>query len=394
MKKYKNFSGHSFGIYLKDWFELGYRATSVLLTEELGENIASGAINLSLVGSKEVSQDQLDTLYKTSDGTLYLYRNNSNNEPYEDSEYEIPIFITSKKRERSDVSISFICCKNGKEFYNNKQEFIFSSLMDAVETLYTGKIDKREDPDDYINSLEVHINHETPYTVLKKMLYSYKKDVIFSFGWEGLLIRSVKPGENLNSWGSSDIKTLVIGTDFHQIGPHNYEYGKAMHESSFNPWEKSENEEEEKESECRPDVDYKELQSKNIRSQIMGQAYFITRTDHYVKQENYIRNLRYTTYGSFSDVLEVIGTTMPNVKLGDIVKVEKASLGEKDSKIPFSIYIVAENEAGLSYEGGSKARKQGRSCWWKMKLICLQDFINSDTSEEISTEVQDITEQN
>jgi len=85
-------------------------------------------------------------------------------------------------------TLSFICLPY--KFIINVDFHTYIGFSELL-TLYKGKIDKTIESDTPFD-LELYQANETEYSALSNYLFSYKRNSIYSFNWDSLVIRDVK----------------------------------------------------------------------------------------------------------------------------------------------------------------------------------------------------------
>lgn len=340
-------NSYNISIKFDPWFSKGYRFTKLRLYEELGGDIGKGEMDLVLDGSSEA----LDLITKQHTGTIELKKIGGNI-------YTIDIFIVSRKYYKNNLTIEFLCIKD-KKFLTELVSTEWTDINKALPSLYPGKIDIKCESD-VNNNIKIYQNGETNYSLCNKLCYSYKHDAIFSFGWEGLVIKDLK--ECINN------KVVVKGnTLIHSMDSYNINYDKLLYYSPEDPWDTEE---------------YKEKQSKNIKSLLHYSKYNLVGTEYYQLLSNYYWNKRYMNSNLFES-FRAMSQDMPPYKLGDVIKYNNdIYLDGNNIKLPFDTFLIKSNELFISIEGSGIVDENGLYFSWISKLVGLQDIDGKLLSSE------------
>lgn len=358
MAKQKNSSGVS--VEFKDWTDLmdpqtqaaSIRITMIHMYEKLGGEVAEGDMDLLIDGSDEAMKYVTDK----SEGTILL-----KDEKEGGLSYEIPVYITSRSYLGNILSIHFKCIKDinflTKRVSINYQDGIKNTIM----ATYPGNSDIRIEPG--VNDVLLLQNNETNYEFNRRLAYSYKKNSIFAYGWEGLLIKDLC-GEK-DSKGNTEPKLqLSEGKAMFQTEPYNLKYDTALNHEPYNPWQPSE--------ESITKNDHTEHESLNIAVTMDLDNYTITGKDFGDYQQNMFSNMKMMDkrgYSAFKTVL----IDMPGYKLGDVVIYSRKTQEEQKIKLPFELYLVAANELFYSIDSSNKVNDKHMKFGWTTTFFGLDN---------------------
>lgn len=350
--KYVNQNG--VGVDFDPWFRKGLRFTSIHLYEELGGSLAFGTMELLHAGSKEA----LDLIEKERTGTITLDKKDGG------WIYNIPVFITSLSSFRNSVSIEFVCCPL-KDFWTVKKQVSWEQdVTETIKSLFPGKVDIRCESDIQAPDLVFYQNKETDLELLTRLCYSFKRDSIFSFGWEGLMIKETM-GEKDSTGKTEPNLVLISGGDFQQVSADDYKYNPTLYHLPINVWE---------DSEKRVALeDYTEKEPRNLRVIKKFGSTYIMRTPYYQLEENFLYNQAYMDSEMTRTITLVNNVTMPKYKIGDVLEYSQAGRLEDGIGWPYKYYLVKSNEFFLAIDGSDLRDEHGNSYCWTSKLLALEE---------------------
>ena len=340
MAKYTN--SYKVTIDFKPWFDSGFQFTKLHMVEELGGKIPGGEIDMNHDGSDKA----LKLITDQYTGHLTIEKEGGNI-------YEIDIFITQRRFFKNSLSLSFICITD-KKFFTELVDAEWDDITDAINALYPGKKDIRI-KSDINNGVKIFQNHETNYSLCTKLAYSFKHNCIFSYGWEGFMLKDII-GEK-DSQGNTEPKLSITGNvEVHQIDSYYLNYNKKIYYKPENPWELE-------------DYPYTDYMADNNRSIMFYDDYYLIGTDYYQLVDNYLFNRKYMNTELFTS-FRVVDMNMPGYKIGDVLKYSRA---EQDSKLPFELFLVHSNELFFAVEGSNATDSNGLHFSWTSKFIGLEE---------------------
>lgn len=346
MSSYKSSNGVT--INFTPWFDSGYRFTELHIVEELGGKIPGGTMKLELDGSKE----SLDLLLNQYTGLITLEDENTG------AIYNIDIFITSREFFNNILNISFVCIKD-KKFFTELLSSTWNDITKAITSIYPGKTDIRVESD-VNNNIELFQNCETNYDFCKRLAYSYKHNIVFSFGFEGFMLKEIIGKSDSKGNMEPSIK-LLGGNTITNSTPYNLNYNKKIYNIPSNPWEDFED--------ATTKKDYTDKQAINCRTISSYSDYLIVRTEYYRLVDNYLYNKRFMECNMFTS-FRTVSTSIPEYKIGDTVYYNRV---DQESKYPFEIFLIAGNELFYSIDGNDSVDKNGLNFSWTSKLLGLEE---------------------
>lgn len=350
--KYVNQNG--VGVDFDPWFKKGLRFTSLHMYEELGGTIAFGSMELLHDGSEQA----LELVDKERTGTITIDKKDGG------WVYEIPIFITKLSSFRNVVSIEFICSPI-KDFWSvPMQEVWEQDITSTVEALYPGKQDIRCETDIQASDLVFYQNKESNYDLLVNLCYAFKKDSVFAFGWEGLMIKETM-GEKDSTGETEPNLKLMSGGEFQQVSSDEYKYNPSLYHMPLNVWEDTEQK--------VALEDYTEKEPVNLRIIKKYNSTYAVRTPYYQLEENASYNRAYMNSDLTRTITIIDSMSMPGYKIGDVLEYSQASR-EKDSiGWPYKYYLVKSNELFMAIDGSDLRDENGNTYSWTSKLIALEE---------------------
>lgn len=348
------------------WEEKGCQIASLHMFELLGGDIAYGDLELWFPDTDEASE----LITEESTGTIILKDTKPNG-----LEYTIPIFINSRSFFSNILWISFTCIPD-KSFMTDRISLEHTDIGTALNDLYPNpekekhnRVDIRTESD-VNNNIPIYQTDETNYNLLKRLAYSYKRDSVFTFGFEGFMIKDTVGINSLGKDENSVQFELTGQLDMDNTEMYKLNYNKILNTTPFNPWVNKD--------ESATKEDYSEKEPKNCKVLINYTTYSIMGTDYYQLQENYNYNSNFLNsdyYTSFT----ITGVDMPSYKIGDVVTYNRAS---QQTSYPFTKFLVASNEVFWSQNGASRLGPHGKQFEWSSKLLGIQPGKWSEESEE------------
>ena len=361
MPKYTNSSGISVNV--TPYFDSGFIFDYLHMKEELGGSLPFGEIGLLHDGSPEA----LKLVEEQDTGHITLEREGGNI-------YEIDFFITERGYRSNFLTLKFVCVPN-REFYTDLKTSTWDDITSAIKSLYPGKIDLRCDSD-VNNGVQFFQQRETDYDFCYRLCSSFKHDIVFGFGWEGLMLKETISKDHT---GNQEPYWKIWGeTEVSQITPYNFKYNRDLYEAPLNPWEQCEGK-----TENLPDRT--NLESLNCCVMRTYGEYRIMGRDHYQALENRRYNLRYLD-SSLWNSIKTVDINLPDWKLGDVVKYFSKWQEADGVSVPFDIYIVKANEVFFSPESSSHISADGLKFSWTTTMLGLQTSTGSVQPREDPTD--------
>jgi len=337
-------------IELTPWTDQCFSIDWLQLKEELGGNLPVG--RASMIFPRNA--DSLKLLLEENTGELLFSDNNEGG-----FNFELPIFITSRGYDKNALVIDFICTPDSK-FFSERISGTYSSITDAIQSVYPGSLDIRVESDQN-NEQVIYQNCETSLNFLRRLGYSYKADTIFGFSWCGLLIKDII-GTSSDGKDENNIDGLpeIIGGGTGNLTntiPYSLTYSRKQEYPIINPWTDEDNTLQETYSDYLP---------KNVIS-VLGARYYICRSGYEDMIKNYILNTtRMET--NFEVNYSITGSLMPNsYRLGDLIKYRRAEDDEIKDADYYTRCLVYSNEVFIG-NGQDKVGPHGFNFEWTTEL--------------------------
>ena len=341
------------------WFDKDkghYKFTSVHLYEELGGQIAYGSMHMIHDGS-DVALKLITDQY-TGEITLKDEKENG-------LEYKIPIFITDKEFEKNYLNIEFLCIKD-KSFIFNVHSSEWKDIKNTIESIYPGKKDIRIETDIQNSKLKYFQNNETDIDFLIWLCYSYRRQSIFTFGWEGLMIKDTmgKFDHSGNNEKPAPKLYLREDADLVQMDQDSDPYSREIYKLPYNCWEDK--------SGKKEFQDYTEWEPINLRVVKRNDGMKVVQSDYYPLLENRKYNMLYQNSDYFT-TFRVKCFEMPRYKIGDVLDYRRQSRVSSKINWPFKYYLVMSNELFYSTEESDMVDEEGYKFSWISKLWGLEE---------------------
>lgn len=337
------------------WMEYGFTANKIHLFESLGGEIAKGEMELTF----PIADESLKLVTEEKTGQLFIEDGKDNG-----VNYRIPIYIYERSYFKNILRIKFFCIEDYK-FFTDRISIEYKDITDAITKLYPGypeTVDIRT-KSDINNNIVIYQNDETNYSLCKRLAYSYKQNSVFSFGFEGFMLKDLyginSLGKNEESYSFIFSNSLSgINTDLY-----NLRYEKTKNTKPFNPWVN-------KDESTIKQKDYSQLQPQNCRAIIDYTNYTIVREDYYKLAENslYNRRLMATSYSDCEFTIDDV----PLYKIGDVLTYDTTMTPEQTYPYPFKKFLVLSNEIYISQNGAGEIGPHGLKFDWTTKLKGLE----------------------
>lgn len=374
--KYTN--SYNISAEVKPFTDSGFIFTKLFLYEELGGEVAYGKCDLLLTSSNSDGEESIRLFDETTTGVINLEDGNPGG-----LIRTIPIFIYKKERNNNDAKIEFYCIGD-KDFFITKRNEIRNIVLDkegyekevggwpitkeSIESLYKGKSDIRVNSN-ILQDVKYDQTYETDYDACKKLCLGYKKNTVFCFGWEGLMLKDIIG--DYNSFGKHEDKsitayddgilkdmTIYEGSDFCNTTPYNDIFDKRLlNNSANNSWEESEY-----------NVDYSISKDFVVISNY--DFSMIVDKDQAEFVSNILENKKYSESNMFMRMEITYTNKAPLYKIGDVVRYRA---NNRKTKFPFSLCLVQSNELLMISEGDGVADgdRNGFPYSWKVILLGL-----------------------
>lgn len=367
----------SYGITVKftPWFSSGFRFTKLTLKEELGGKLASGSIDL---------------ITDRSNGALELLKNEKKGELTLTDEFGqtlvIPILITNKSHTNNYLTLDFFCGITNSEFFDiNKTRIHEKPIKEVIKSLYPGKVDIRPDcetdlqldpPPDYFYKQ----NQESDYNLCTKLCMAYKKDCIFTYGLEGLMVKDTYGNKNSKGLHDSTCETQMRITldTAHVVQRDSMKRPlekPALYDFPVDLWEDTE-----------PKVaikDYTEWEPVNFKCMAKMDERHIMHKDYYQLDYNFAYNREHQESIMFNQII-ITNRDMPSYRIGDALYVKNAPMIAEKSfgQWSWKKYLVKTNEIFLAIDEAGYLDEDGQLFGWTSKLVAYEE----DDSWKYATE--------
>lgn len=357
----KHITSHNISVDFNPWFGTGpdtgghFRFTKIHIYEELGGKIAFGSMDMET----DVHPDALEMIQTERTGTITIA------DEGDGLIYKIPVFITQISFRGNLVSIQFLCIQDKNFLTKKTTEVLKKDIGSTIQALYPGNIDLRCDSD-IQGSPWFYQNKETAYDLLVKLCYSYKKDSIFSLGFEGLMLKETF-GQS-NSRGNAepdDIMKIRSDSQFTQASGFKNTYYHNLYKLPLNVWEDKKGEASGK--------DYTDLEMIVPRVLYKNGNSGIIHKDYYQLLENLTYNMAYQQSEYFSEIIIKDYNTIPGYKIGDVLEYYKQSMTHDNLVWPYKYYLVKSNELFLAIDGSEFVNPEGAKFCWTSRLVGMQE---------------------
>ena len=322
----------------------GFKFVTLDCDEVLGGKLASGTIEMVHDGNDEAlklitTQETVDIeLGNTELGTILTIHG----------------IITNRSYLKNFLGISFLCAPD-KDFYSRKSMLSFPDIDSAINSLWKGKKDIRT-TSDLASGIKLNQGGNYDRTFLTNLCRGYKKETVFGYGLDGLLIKDLI---GIDSTGNKEpYWTMLGGADVIQTTKQRYQ---LFHN---------------KELYMKPEKVFEDA-SIGIEAQLFDTRYRLVHSDHNILRENLYNNQKfYDTY--MYNQIKVINTiSLQSYRLGDVVNYKRA--GEYD-KLPFVKYIISHIKYHIRSEA-SKGTKDDQPFKQTYTLMCLEE--NGEVMNEV-----------
>ena len=356
-EKFSYTSPYNISISIPEFFDHGFAFKSIHMIEKIGGELAHGKLKLFFKGD----DDTLKILQEQNTGTIELTKEGGNI-------YIIPFFITNREFKDNDCVFDFYCVPS-RDFYTTLKTTTWDDITNAITSLYPGAKDIRCESD--VNSGVVfNQQRETDMEFLSRLCSSFKYDIVYSFGFEGLMIKDTigkdHTGEDESSPERREDRKIWGGQSVAQMTDYKFPYNNLLYESPLNPWQEYEGKEGE---DSLPDRT--ELESKNCCCMRTYNEYRIMGKEYYQALANRRWNLRYLDSNIYTDVI-ISSVDMPMWKIGDVVYYSRRENIENNPNPPFDLYLVKSNEVFFSADGTNLVDSNGLKFSWTTRLIGLK----------------------
>lgn len=348
-------NSHGVTIGFTPWFDNGYRFTYLHLYEELGGKIAYGEMAMEFVGKDEA----LKLITDQHTGELTIETDQSDT-----PKYTIPVFIVDISHDKNFANIQFICVGD-KNFGILQRTSTWNDIEKAVKGLYPGKVDIRCETDIQAKDIKYYQNDETDQEFLSRLCYSFKKNCVFTFGWEGFMMKETMG--KYDSRGNIEPKLQIHGdSDFTQVSTYSKPYDPSLYTPPIDIWSNTE----------EPIVaikDYTEVKPVNPQVLYKYGSMSIIHSKYYQLEENWTYNTTYLNSSMFQEIT-ITHHVIPKFKIGDALYYMRDNLRFPESaKLPYKYYLVRSNEFFIALDGSQLSAPDGSDMLWTTRLLGLEE---------------------
>ena len=314
MTKWTSSTGNT--VEVLPWMEKGFKLISLDCEEIVGGVMAHGRVEMVyLPDGKDENSEMITSESKvtiklgtTDRGTVMTIKGT----------------ITSRSYLKNLFTFEFSCFPR-PEFWTNRGTLVTTNIKSAIESLWgdTKTIDYRGTETDLPEGITFNQASEYDYRYLQRLCESYKKNTIFAFGLEGLLIKDLVGIDS--SKHKEPYWTLpgnIHAIQDQGVGQDRFEltYDPKLYMKPEDPWEES------------------EIQSKYWGVRTFNDQYRVTGTSESILRENQYWNKRIYTSRMYNQIHLKHTNFLQDYRLGDVVMYSRA--GEKD-KMPWKTYIIS-----------------------------------------------------
>lgn len=299
------------------WMEKGFKFISLDCNEIIGGSVACGRIEMVYVPDENDENSEMITneneviikLGTTALGPVITAKG----------------IITDRSYLKNLFSFEFSCFPR-PEFWTRRGKMISTDIKSAIEGIWgdTSRIEYRGGIEsDLPEGITYNQGSLYDYKYLQILCESFKKNTIFAFGLEGLLIKDLV-GED--STGHKEPFWTIPG-NVHAIqdqGP-----GKDKYELTYDP-----------KLYMKPEDPWAEdsIQSKYWGIRTFDYKYRMMGKDESILRENQYYNSRFYKSNMYNQIKLKHTNFLQEYRLGDVVKYFRA--GEEDTKLPWGTYMI------------------------------------------------------
>lgn len=230
--------------------------------------------------------------------------------------------ILNRKYFKNKVSLMFHCIPD-IDFYSRRGKLIYTDIDSAIKNLWKGEMEIRTTTD-LPSGIELNQAGEFDYKYLGTLCGSYKKNTIYAFGLDGLLIKDLI---GVDSTGNNEPYRIVLSNGMQvtqdESNPYDLNYDYKLYMNTNNTWEE----------------DYSSMESKNISTIMFNNKYRLVHKDHSILRENLLNNQKLYFSRMYGRVVVTNTFQLLSYRIGDTVYYKRP--GEDDTT-PFSTYNISK----------------------------------------------------
>lgn len=289
------------------WTDNGYKFITLDCEEVLGGTCAHGRIQMVNAGNDEaLEMVTKENKVEVTLGTTEL-----------GSVLEFSGIITHREYLHNFLTIEFTCMPD-VDFWTRKGTLVSENIDSAIKSLWRGKTDIRTSSD-LPEGMVFNQSSEYDYEFLQTLCKSYRKDAIFAFGLEGLLIKDLV---GIDSTGEKEPNLLMMGnTNVIQDTDHRFSlnYDPRLY--------------------MKPENLGSLLKSKYWEIWTFDNIYKFLGKDYSILQENKMNNDRIYKSKMYSQLQVMHTNFLQSYRLGDVVKYVR---GGESTDVPFKTYLISK----------------------------------------------------
>jgi hypothetical protein len=327
MIRYQNIYGYS--INFTPWLDLGYRLVSVELQNTLGGTLAGGTIRLVGTQSNLPSLELKENLYS---GTVSILN-------FGVTVKEFKVFFVRKTYKREELALDFVCIPDPKYVRDLHTKTHKGNLQNIIEDIFSSSkefLDIRC-TSDIQGIMRMYQSNQSDIDFLKNILSGYKRNCVFGYSWDRLILKETCTPEEMNS-------AKVIEAVTEEQSPASNSYDKGLYSVPRNLWEEGKDD-------LRVGEDYTDRQAINVRaSSIMEGKVEYMGTEYYNMVNNSKKNIINLSSDYFQK-LTITLKTLPDYQIGDVVRYYRNDNQVSDMIWPYEYYMVYANRMFFATSG-------------------------------------------
>lgn len=256
---------------------------------------------------------------------------------------------------RNHFDIDFVVC-HGKDFFTQRNQLIYDDIDSAIKSLWKSKIDNRTKTD-LPSGIKYNQAGEYDYKYLGVLCESYKKDTIYAFGLDNLLIKDLigkdHTGHDEPYWTMVGHGDHVIQEDSQGRDRYSLYYDYKLYLKPEDAW-----------AEASGD------KSVNLDVLMFDERYRILHKDYNILRENLYNNQRIYNSRMYNQLHVTHTIVFQDYRLGDVIYYKRPN---ETDKMPFYVYIISS----IKYHYRTEPSPNGENDTYNFKLEytmhCLEE---------------------
>ena len=332
----------------------GLSLQSIKIHEEIGGALAQGSAEFIIL-NENIS---LNYALKQYTGVIEISKKGGES-------IVIDIFVVDRRLHKNTLFLDFVCVKD-KRFFTDLKSVEYKDISETLSSIFPGKTDIRCESD-ISNELPLKQFMETDWSFCTKLALSFKKNIVFAYGWDGFMLKDLKDG--MNHLGEKeeydDGKKMILdniilgGAMAEDLGYLDINYDSMRFVKPWNPWEKSE----------ENNTNYSTYAPRNSKTIKFYDNYLTLGKDYYDLLENYLYNKELLSSKLFASK-SIRLNDIPKFRLGDVLSYKH--LSNLDVDLPYKTFLVKSNTLHILITNGSKFQT-GSGLIWDTELVSLID---------------------